>query len=319
MKNLDSYINLFLLKSKELLQGCVLTTALNEEMPIVLSEIEKELHVARQSGMLPYFEILDWKTFVSTIIQVSLDLRRQGKFPFFLSLVIAAAFTQSYIEDDHLRFLAEFSNSVGIKHALKCYTKLDKEVDLIQLIFEQSEVIGTGHLVNRKLSQLSMIRKAYEAGYQAEVKYHGCSQCVLIGLSEVFNQVDPIVFKAATSLSGGMAQCGDGACGGYSGGILYMGTFIGRSWDLKDNDKENQYRSFAMCQKLHDKYVQTYGDVTGKSVHAKVFGEFYLLRDPKAKAVFKEMGAHEFVCPCVVGSAARWVAEILIDEHVFEV
>ena len=284
----------------------------------VLGDIRKELSsVDLESNDPAAQEDSVQEHMVGRLIDYALELRKNGYCAYYLAMVIASAFMKNRVEGDFLAALAEYTDEVGIKFAIKRYTKLDREVDLIQLISEQYDTLKSGRLTKWSFDQIQMIKSSYEKAYAAEVKYHGCSQCVLIGLSEVFSQVDPVLFKAATALSGGMAQCGDGACGGYSGGILYMGTYIGRSWEHRDADKDNQYKSFDMAQTLHDRYVETYGGVTGKNIHEKIFGDFYLLRDEKAKKAFGNIGAHEYKCPCVVGSAARWVAEILIDEKLF--
>ncbi|WP_020610713.1 C-GCAxxG-C-C family protein [Sediminispirochaeta bajacaliforniensis] len=254
-------------------------------------------------------------SWLEMLINATLSYRKKGKLAYYLATAIALMFMQAGTKDTFLEEIGSYTVDVGLRYAVKRYTVLDRHPDLIQLIYEQYGKFSQDPPRVDAARRVKRLKEVYEAAYQAEVRFHGCSQCILYGLGETITPVDKSLFKAATALSGGMAQCGDGACGGYSGGILYMGTFIGRSFDTFSNDKENQYRSFSMAQRLHDKYVETYGSVLGKGVQEKLFGEFFLLRDARQKAAFGNSGAHEYKCPCVVGTAARWVAEILLDEQ----
>ncbi|MFA7370786.1 MAG: C-GCAxxG-C-C family protein [Sphaerochaetaceae bacterium] len=247
-------------------------------------------------------------------VDLSLFIRTSGELPFYSAKLLALWFSLDESDDLFVQRINAFRSQVGLKDALRSFSKLDREVELIQLVYEQFEAIEKKEKLNPPEEQVRILKAAYREGFNMEVQYHGCSQCVLLALGRVFRPVHPDVFKAATSLSGGIAQCGDGACGAYSGGVMYMGIHMGRSLEKITGDKENQYRSFAMAQRLHDKYVETYGGVTGEAVHKAVFKRFYLLRDPQDKLVFSEAKAHELVCPTVVGSAARWVAQIMMDE-----
>ncbi|MCF7944575.1 MAG: C-GCAxxG-C-C family protein [Spirochaetia bacterium] len=254
--------------------------------------------------------------FLDELIQAALEVRKIGKLPYSLSAVIAMLFLQKGSSDNFASEISDYADEVGLPYAVKKYTVLDRQPDLIQLIHEHYQRISAKKFGRYYSAEyVRRISSIYEAAYQAEVKYHGCAQCTLYGLSKSIKPINSSLFKAATALSGGMAQCGDSSCGGYSGGILYMGTFIGRSYEYFYNDKENQYKSFDMAQRLHDKYIETYGSVIGRDIHEKVFGEFFLLRDERQKRAFGESGAHEYVCPCIVGTAARWVADILMDEQ----
>lgn len=247
-------------------------------------------------------------------IDAILYIRKKGVFPFYTARLIALFFLQEHSDDVFLQEIASFVAQVGILHAIHHYTKLDREVDITQLICERYTSLKDGTQFPVDHDVVRKVKEAYTKAFKAEVDFHGCSQCVLLGLGSTFNEVPPQVFKSATSLSGGIAQCGDGACGAYSGAIMYMDLFMGRSLEQLGGDKTDQYHSFSMAQRLHDKFVETYGGVRGMDVHKALFKTWYLLRDPIQKQAFSTAGAHELGCPSVVGNAARWAAEILLEE-----
>ena len=252
---------------------------------------------------------------LQTYIDLLLCVRKAGVFPFYTSRLLALFFLQKQSENQFLLGLSSYADQVGIRHALQRFTALDREVDVIQLICEQYASLIEDQQLLKDHHKVAILKEAYVKAFQSEVAYHGCSQCVLLGLGNTFKELPPLIFKAATSLSGGIAQCGDGACGAYSGAIMYMGLLMGREVDQLGGDKTDLYHSFAMAQRLHDKFIETYGGVRGMDVHKAMFKTWYLLRDPIQKQAFTTVGAHELVCPCVVGTAARWVAEILLEEE----
>ena len=164
--------------------------------------------------------------------------------------------------------------------------------------------------------QDSIIRKAFELGFKYEKTFRGCAQCTLATFFELTGKTEPILFQAASGLSGGIAISGDGSCGGYIGGVLYMSSLIGRRLDRIsiDGDRNAQLKSYEMAQKLHDKFVEHYGGVTCADIHRKIFGKAYCLRDPGMQDEFEAAGAHVDKCTSVVGNACAWTAQILLDE-----
>ena len=70
-----------------------------------------------------------------------------------------------------------------------------------------------------------LAEKAYSAGFEYEKQYGGCAQCVIAALQDVLelrNEGCDAVFKAATSLEGGVGREGDGHCRAYSGAVMIL-------------------------------------------------------------------------------------------------
>jgi C_GCAxxG_C_C family probable redox protein len=169
-----------------------------------------------------------------------------------------------------------------------------------------------GNIMDTRKEEL--MQKAYETGFFFEKKYRGCGQCALAAVFDFTGQTEPLLFQAATGFSGGMALCGDGSCGGYAAGILALGLYRGRRLELISGDKENQYKAYDLAQRLHDRFIESYGSVICSDIHRKIFGKAFCLRTKAVRDEFELAGAHIDKCTTVIGKSVAWVAEILYDE-----
>ncbi|MDI3482007.1 MAG: hypothetical protein PWQ97_1662 [Tepidanaerobacteraceae bacterium] len=159
-----------------------------------------------------------------------------------------------------------------------------------------------------------ILDKAYERGYYYEGQYRGCSQAVVAAVSELFD-VDEIVFKAASGFSGGIADEAKGTCGAFAGGIMIISYFFGR--DLEHYGMSgSKFRYRELVRKLRRLFNETYGGETCPAVQKFMFGRNYDISNPDEKKAFEEAGAHRDKCTHVVGTAAKWIAEILLAENI---
>jgi C_GCAxxG_C_C family probable redox protein len=159
--------------------------------------------------------------------------------------------------------------------------------------------------------------KAYELGKEYEKAYKGCSQCAMAALQDALGIRNDDIFKAATGLAGGGGGTLDGSCGAYVGCILVLGSLLGRERD-KFDDFESiapDSRTFELIRKFRDKYIQEYGSVVCRNIQTKVLGRPYYIIDPDEFEKFEAAGGHsDNGCPAVVGKAARWMAELILEE-----
>jgi len=160
----------------------------------------------------------------------------------------------------------------------------------------------------------SIVEKAYEAGRHYESTYRGCGQCAVAALQDALGIRNDDVFKAATGLAGGGGLATDGSCGAYAGAVLVLGTLLGRERDSFDDSEGNRLRNFELVRKLRQRFLQEYGSVICRDVQTRVLGRPYYLADPVEYDRFHDAGAHDIHCPGVVGRAARWAAEIILEE-----
>ena len=160
----------------------------------------------------------------------------------------------------------------------------------------------------------SLIRQAYETGFEYEKTYRGCSQSTVAAVQDTLGIRNDLVFKAAGGLTGGCGLLRDGPCGGYTGGIMVMSMFFARRRDKFDDDQEEKNASYRMAIALHERYMKEYGSITCIDIHNKIFGRSFDFWKPEEKKLFEEAGAHEDKCTGVVANASAWVMEILLGE-----
>ena len=125
---------------------------------------------------------------------------------------------------------------------------------------------------------------------------------------------DENVFRSMCGFAGGGGAMGDAACGAYSAGIAFLSGLRGREKNDFTDPEGVRYVSFANTRKLHRKFIDEYGTVICREIHMKVLGRPFFLPDPDEAKKFDEAGAHETACPEICGKAARWAAEIALEE-----
>lgn len=166
----------------------------------------------------------------------------------------------------------------------------------------------------------SAAEKAYELGKEYEKTKKGCSQCVIAALQDALNIRNDDVFKAATGLVAGGGAAIDGSCGSYSGAIMVLSSLLGRDRsNFIDLDQTAGFRTLELVRRFRDKYIKEYGSVVCRNIQTKVFGRPFYLPDPDDFKKFEDAGGHEDKgCPEVVGKAARWMAEIILEENLLQ-
>ena len=168
------------------------------------------------------------------------------------------------------------------------------------------------------MNKKEMLDKAYDLGFSYEQKYRGCAQCAIAAMQDVLGIRNDYVYKAGSGLAGGAGECTDGLCGGYSGAIMMMSTFFGRTRAEEGSTKgrTEKYDSFKMAAALHEKFIEKYGSVICSGIQKKIFGRSFDLRDDAQKQQFRDAGAHEDKdkCCAVVGDGARWGVELILSE-----
>jgi len=159
---------------------------------------------------------------------------------------------------------------------------------------------------------------AYDEGFRGEREYRGCAQCAVSGMQNALNFRNDAVYKAASGLAGGVGECTDGVCGGFSGAVMMMSLFFGRprSEEATEKGRAMKYDSFRMAAALHDKFIEKFGSVICSDIHKKLFGRSFNLRDDEQKQAFRDSGAHELddKCCAVVGIGAKWGVELILEE-----
>ena len=178
----------------------------------------------------------------------------------------------------------------------------------------------------RGLTRQEILDKTYELGSNFEKRSHSCSQSTAAAIHELL-EMDDLVVKLATSLCGGSANQFLGTCGGLTAGIMVLDYFFGRPAEKMSYEKETQANIDAMVsafeapELLADRFWREYGTIQCINIHRQLFGRFYYAKDPDEADKLEKAGAHSDPTKCVhiVGNAARWVMEILLDKEAVEV
>ena len=162
-----------------------------------------------------------------------------------------------------------------------------------------------------------ILKQVEEKAFANERDYHGCSQSVLAALQDVFGRKDDAVFQAASGLAGGIGLTAETSCGGLSGGCMFIGQLCGRQRESDGSfgDKENRrFKAYKYCRVLTMRFSEEYDGCNCLEIQKKKLdGKSYVLAEPDQFKEFVDRGAHTHVCPEVVGKAARWAAEIVLD------
>lgn len=156
---------------------------------------------------------------------------------------------------------------------------------------------------------------AYELGKKYEQTYKGCGQCFVGAVQDALKLKGDEVFKATTAFAGGIGLMGDGSCGAYVGGVLLLGDRLGREKSDFVDAPGVRFKTYALARNYHDRFIEKYGSVTCRDIHMKIFGRPYFLNDKEEFTRFEKAGGHDDKCPGVVGTAARWLVEILTREE----
>ena len=137
-----------------------------------------------------------------------------------------------------------------------------------------------------------IIGEAYRLGHQYEKQHGGCAQCALAALQDAipFLAADRGLFRGASCLDGGATPTGLQNCGAFTGAAMAIGYLCGRRRNATFEGTTKQ--SHTLIRKLYKQFEEHYGSVLCKDVREKAS------RD----------------CPEVVGLAAKWTAQVLLDE-----
>lgn len=160
-----------------------------------------------------------------------------------------------------------------------------------------------------------LMDKAYKLGYEYEGTYRGCGQCAIAALQDTFDMRNDDIFKATTGIAGSAGMLCDTGCGAYVAGAIFLSTLLGRERENIADPEGIRFRTHELVRKLHDKFIDEYGTAICRDIHMNLFGRYYYMPDEDEFLKFDNDGGHTTVCTEVVGKAARWVAEIVLQEN----
>jgi len=173
------------------------------------------------------------------------------------------------------------------------------------------------------MSEKEILEDVEKRAYKYEQEYRDCSQCVLLAIQEVFNLPGDDALKAATGFAGGIGRTGS-VCGAFIGGVMALGLLYGRDREtMKHPDEEVRFhrrediesRLGTLIKKLRGRFDEEYGSIICDDIEVKLFGRSFDKWNPEERDEKARLGGYEGKCPTVVGNAARWTAELIMEER----
>jgi len=162
-------------------------------------------------------------------------------------------------------------------------------------------------------SQKDILENVYQRAFKYEAKLGSCPQCVLAALKETLNVGDEAVFRASQGFTGGTALSSKGTCGALAGGMIAISSLVGRTYK-EFTEGQRKRLVFKYTRLLYDRFIDEYGSPLCCDVQKKIFGRSYILLDKQEYEAFEKAGAHVDKCTSVAGNAAKWTAEIILNE-----
>lgn len=253
-------------------------------------------------------------TDIRTIMQTAQAVKRAGVYPFFVTRLAATAMYNDAQDGTEVGGMITMG---GVRTAAEALFGASREPELALMISQGYAAILAGTFFDIDEKKLALMKKGYENGFANEATYHGCAQCTIkafFDAMDIAGEKPDYLFRAASSLAGGIGICTDSACGAYSGSNLIIGTYNGRTHESLGKEGSSARPSHRIAQVVHDKFIAAYGSTICRDLHCCKMGRAYNLRDEKEAGDFHNAGAHDEYCPTTVGIATAWLIEALMDE-----
>jgi len=162
-------------------------------------------------------------------------------------------------------------------------------------------------------NQEEVCRKAEELGEKYEIECTGCAQSTVAAILDALELENDDLFKAASGLADGIGLTGNGTCGALVGGVMVLGWLYGRErQDFADMFKPMP--SYMLAKKLHDRFVDHFGNCRCHDLQTKVCGRAYDFWEPGEIEQAMADGAMKH-CAKVVGTSARMTTEIILEQR----
>jgi len=163
------------------------------------------------------------------------------------------------------------------------------------------------------LTKAQAIEKVYKIAFEGEGLRQACSQATLNAVSEVLGIKSDLLFRVSSALEGGGACTAKVACGAWSGAMMILSYFFGRTYEQWLRSEKNLKSSF-LGQKIYEKFVNEWGSAICPEIHNKIYGRKFDFSNKEDFDTFEKMGGHSIGCTVVCAKVSTWVVDILWDE-----
>jgi len=185
----------------------------------------------------------------------------------------------------------------------------------------------------RSLSKDQLLEKAHELGFNFEKNSTSCSQSTVAAIHEMV-EMDDVVVRVACSSCGGQARDVLGTCGAVVGAAIALDYFFGRPVEqmsyseFSSESADAVVDSSLIAKQINQKFIEQWGTILCPYLQTKQMGRhFYFWDTPDSSDIYSHAkgtdldkfrqaggGTDPDKCSHNVGSAARWVMEILLEK-----
>lgn len=162
---------------------------------------------------------------------------------------------------------------------------------------------------------LDMLERAYKVGFEFEKSFHGCAQCVIGAVYQLFPEMrSEDIFRAANAQAGGMGLTSKGQCGATVGAGMVLSQLYGRSLSNIADVEKKRFHAYRLGAEFVRRFTHELGSLICADIQNKKMGKNFNLLDPDDWNEFERLGGHESHCPDVVGTATRIVVQMILEQ-----
>jgi C_GCAxxG_C_C family probable redox protein len=160
-----------------------------------------------------------------------------------------------------------------------------------------------------------ILQKAYQFGYDFERRYHGCAQCVIAGVYQLFPEMtSEDIFRSANAQGGGLGLTSRGQCGAVTGAAMILSQLHGRSLGAVEDPEAKRFTAYRLGAELAKRFEKEMGSLICGDIQKSLMGRNFDLLNAEDWQEFEKAGGHETKCPHVVGTATRILVEMLLEQ-----
>ncbi len=156
----------------------------------------------------------------------------------------------------------------------------------------------------------------FDRGFFYEKTYHGCAQCVIGALYEIFPDLkNEDIFRSASGLAAGTGLSTRGQCGGLTGAVMVLSQIWGRELAEIEDPEGKRFVAYRIAEKMVEYFMNEFGTTICGEIQKKLMGRTFYLMEPEQFQAFEAAGGHDTICPSVVGKATAWAADLIAKDR----
>ena len=163
--------------------------------------------------------------------------------------------------------------------------------------------------------EANLLEKAYELGHHCEKEFHGCGQCVIAAVYQIFPKMrNDDIFRSANAQGGGMGCTSLGQCGAAVAAGMVLSQLCGRHLNEIADREKKRFKAYRLGAEFLERFTEEVGAVVCRDIQKLKMGRSFNLLDPDDWNEFERLGGHDRHCPDVVGRATRIAVQMILEQ-----